>query len=72
MIVFAIIDNGFDDLFNTCETILNNSTFQPTFVDKLKKADPWVHCNSDGQQPKRIAEFICTIIDEKRVNRIRE
>jgi hypothetical protein len=69
---YFIRSTGFDDLFNTCETILNNSTFQPTFVDKLKKADPWVHCNSDGQQPKRITEFICTIFDEKRVNRIRE
>jgi hypothetical protein len=55
---------GVDDLLRTCDRILNEPNLLKEIMEKIQKADPWIHHNDDLQQTKRIAEFISNIVND--------
>ncbi len=55
---------GFEELLQTCKAILYDADVQQSFQSKCNAAVPWICHNQDGQQVKRIIEFMCDIIED--------
>ncbi len=55
---------GFEDLLHACKTILNDRNFALQFQTRCEEMDPWIYHNRDGQQVKRIMEFMGEIIEQ--------
>lgn len=52
---------GYEELFEACKKIMHDTDFLKAVKKQISASDPWVHHNNDGQQVKRVAEFMADI-----------
>ncbi|MDA2936644.1 hypothetical protein MYX75_00055 [Acidobacteria bacterium AH-259-A15] len=57
---------GFEGLLKVCRKVLYDRTFSQIYRETCRLMDPWIFHNRDGQQVRRIAEFMADIIVENK------
>ena len=55
---------GCEELLKACRKILYDRTFSENYRGQCRLMDPWIFHNRDGEQVRRIAEFMAEIIVE--------
>jgi len=59
---------GCEELLKVCRNILNDRAFVEAYREKCRLMDPWILHNRDGQQVRRIAEFMADIVVKNQDN----
>ena len=62
--VMSVRAAGLEGLLKACRKVLFDRVFVQAYREKCRLMDPWIFHNRDGEQVRRIAEFMADIVVE--------